>query len=112
MKNSNLFLSSAACLTLFVASATAQDAAKWTAPASANHKINPFSHDSSAIAAGKKLFAANCAMCHGPTGKGDGPAAAALNPKPATFSDPNVCRESDGTLFWKMSEGQIGRAHV
>lgn len=28
-----------------------------------------------------------CAACHGPTGKGDGPAAAALNPKPRKFSD-------------------------
>lgn len=34
----------------------------------------------------KKIFAQNCATCHGPAGKGDGPAAAALNPKPANFS--------------------------
>ncbi len=31
---------------------------------------------------GKAIFAQNCASCHGPTGKGDAPAAAALNPKP------------------------------
>lgn len=31
---------------------------------------------------GKKLFATNCAMCHGNEGKGDGPAGAGLNPKP------------------------------
>lgn len=28
-----------------------------------------------------------CAACHGPAGKGDGPAAAALNPKPRNFAD-------------------------
>ncbi len=31
---------------------------------------------------GQKLFQTNCAMCHGPEGKGDGPAGAGLNPKP------------------------------
>lgn len=31
---------------------------------------------------GKELFAANCQACHGPLGKGDGPASQVLNPKP------------------------------
>ncbi len=35
---------------------------------------------------GAKLYADNCAGCHGQTGKGDGPAAAALTPKPTDFS--------------------------
>lgn len=39
------------------------------------------------IADGKKVFEANCASCHGATGKGDGAAAAALNPKPRNFTD-------------------------
>lgn len=33
-------------------------------------------------AKGKAAFATYCASCHGNTGKGDGPAGAALNPKP------------------------------
>ncbi len=33
-------------------------------------------------AKGKELYAKYCGGCHGPAGKGDGPAAAALNPKP------------------------------
>lgn len=36
---------------------------------------------------GQQLFAQNCATCHGTSGKGDGPAAAALNPKPQDLTD-------------------------
>lgn len=38
------------------------------------------------IAHGKSEFAKNCASCHGDAGRGDGPAAAALNPKPRNFT--------------------------
>ena len=37
-------------------------------------------------AAGKAVFDTNCSSCHGATGAGDGPAGAALNPKPASFA--------------------------
>jgi len=39
------------------------------------------------LARGKTLFAQNCAACHGPAGRGDGPAAGALNPKPRHFDE-------------------------
>ncbi|HTM07260.1 MAG TPA: cytochrome c/FTR1 family iron permease [Verrucomicrobiae bacterium] len=42
------------------------------------------------LAAGKKVFAENCAECHGQAGRGDGPARATMNPKeppPANFTD-------------------------
>ena len=38
-------------------------------------------------AKGKEFYAKHCAGCHGPTGKGDGPAAAAINPKPTDFTN-------------------------
>jgi len=38
-------------------------------------------------AKGKDLYAKQCAGCHGPAGKGDGPAAAAINPKPGDFTN-------------------------
>jgi mono/diheme cytochrome c family protein len=38
--------------------------------------------------AGKTVFTTYCVVCHGPEGKGDGPGAAGLNPKPANFRDP------------------------
>lgn len=36
--------------------------------------------------AGKVIFDTNCMTCHGPTGKGDGPLSAALDPKPRDLS--------------------------
>jgi mono/diheme cytochrome c family protein len=36
---------------------------------------------------GPELYKTYCSSCHGETGKGDGVAAAALDPKPANFSD-------------------------
>jgi mono/diheme cytochrome c family protein len=47
----------------------------------------PFAaHAAGDAAAGKTTFDTLCATCHGPQGKGDGPAGAALNPKPRDFS--------------------------
>lgn len=37
--------------------------------------------------AGRELFLARCALCHGDAGGGDGPGAAALNPKPRDLRD-------------------------
>jgi mono/diheme cytochrome c family protein len=35
----------------------------------------------------EQIFATRCATCHGPTGAGDGPGSAALDPKPRNFHD-------------------------
>lgn len=36
---------------------------------------------------GKALYEKNCAACHGTSGKGDGPAAVSMNPKPRNLRD-------------------------
>lgn len=36
----------------------------------------------------RALFRSKCMACHGDHGAGDGPGAAALNPKPRAFADP------------------------
>ena len=35
----------------------------------------------------KQIFDSRCAACHGPDGRGNGPGAAALNPKPRNYHD-------------------------
>ena len=39
------------------------------------------------LKAAKEIFDQRCAACHGTSGKGDGPGAAALNPKPRNYTD-------------------------
>lgn len=61
---------------------------------------SPFAGDEEAVAAGKVVFETSCTPCHGPEGKGDGPAAEALDPKPATLADGAMMSTlSDGYLF-------------
>lgn len=39
------------------------------------------------MAKAKETYQERCAACHGATGRGDGPGAAALNPKPRNYAD-------------------------
>lgn len=78
----------------------------WVAPATEKEKKNPLPVDEKAIAQGEKVAKTNCVSCHGATGKGDGVAAAALNPKPADWTSSRVQGETDGELFWKISNGR------
>ncbi len=67
---------------------------------------NPFADDHEAIEAGEETFNTLCATCHGEEGKGDGPGAAELDPKPADLSDDMMMSSlSDGYLFWRVSKG-------
>jgi len=56
--------------------------------------------DAASIAAGEKSYAKFCVPCHGATGHGDGPAGAALKPRPRDFtSAKNLKSRNDGELF-------------
>jgi high-affinity iron transporter len=59
--------------------------------------------------AGERLYQQHCASCHGPHAMGDGPAAAALNPKPPAIGDAAfMAAASPGMMFRKISVGVSG----
>ena len=58
---------------------------------------------------GKAVYEIRCAPCHGSTGTGDGPAAAALEPKPRNFREPTFWRgRSRTSLKLVVEEGRPG----
>lgn len=80
-------------------------AGHWMAPEDAAKRKNPVAASAASIAQGKKLFQANCASCHGAQGKGDGPAGAALNPRPADLAA-MAGQHPDGDFAWKIANGR------
>jgi mono/diheme cytochrome c family protein len=79
--------------------------APWVAPARAAKKANPEHRDANSIQVGKRIFERECLSCHGAKGLGDGPKAADLERHPGNLALPAMWDESDGALFWKISEG-------
>jgi len=79
---------------------------KWEAPAEAKKVKNPVKASPAVIEAAKKITTTQCAPCHGTSGKGDGPAAAALPVKPADWTSKAVQAETDGEIFWKITNGR------
>ena len=77
-------------------------------PAEAAAVKNPTAADDESISRGAAIFSQSCAVCHGDIGKGDGPGAAALSPKPADLHADHVQGNSDGTIFWIVSHGREG----
>ena len=82
----------------------------WKAPDSADQIKNPYKGNEKATLAGKKLYVQNCAICHGNKGKGDGMAGMALKPRPANLTKDVVQKQTDGAIFWKMTEGRAPMA--
>ena len=78
----------------------------WVAAKDADNLKNPLAGNTSVIADAKTVYVSYCTPCHGDKGRGDGPAAPGLNPKPADHTSAAVQSETDGSLFWKLSEGR------
>jgi mono/diheme cytochrome c family protein len=75
----------------------------WTAPPDAAARPNPLAGKSQLAAGGKKIFQRECAECHGQDATG-------LEKKhSADLLHPVVQSQSDGAIFWKISNGNPDR---
>ncbi len=79
---------------------------QWLVPSEALNVKNPLALDASSILTGKALYTTYCSPCHGDKGKGDGVASAALSTKPSDHTSAKIQEETDGSLFYKLSEGR------
>lgn len=71
-------------------------------------KVNHQKNNENSINSGKKLFAQNCASCHGILGQGDGEAGKNLRPQPTNIARlSKMPMATDGYLFWAISEGGV-----
>jgi mono/diheme cytochrome c family protein len=66
---------------------------------------NPYLPDDVSLAAGKGVFEANCAVCHGEQGRGNGPAAATLSVQPPDFGSGHLDIHTDGDVFYWIQNG-------
>ena len=81
-----------------------------TVPRSALTISNPYASDPGSAERGRAIYQQYCQTCHGINGDGNGPAAAGLRIRPATFRNPQhfSAPGMDGAHFWVVQHG--GRA--
>jgi cytochrome c oxidase cbb3-type subunit 3 len=73
----------------------------WNTPVQAGAGMEPL--------VGRKLYMTHCYTCHGVTGKGDGPAAARLQPKPRNLTDDAyLSKKTDQDIYNVISGGSAG----
>jgi mono/diheme cytochrome c family protein len=75
----------------------------WLAPSNAASRANPLAQRPEAVAGGQKLFHRNCVECHGDDGSG------LVKKHAADLRLPIVQQQTDGTLFWKITNGNPDR---
>jgi len=78
----------------------------WPVPDAAKNKKNTVAANAASIADGKTLWGTHCKSCHGTKGLGDGAKASQLKTEPRVFSKSDVQGQTDGSLFYKISQGR------
>ena len=87
------------CAAGLLAAQSSQFDGKWLhrVPDEDHARTNPFAHQLQAEAAGKKLFADNCAKCHGADANG--------RPNRPSLRSARIRHASDGDLAWMLRNG-------
>jgi mono/diheme cytochrome c family protein len=75
-------------------------------PESSPSLPNPVPADALSLLEGRQVYERHCLSCHGPAGKGDGPAGGTLTPPPSDFTDGMWTHgSSDGEIFTLIRDG-------
>jgi len=82
----------------------------WIAPEYSNSLKNPFVGNAKATNEGKEVYNQMCVLCHGLKGQGNGEAGLTLQPNPANFLALNIKNQTDGAIFWKITNGKAPMA--
>jgi mono/diheme cytochrome c family protein len=93
-------------LATLVAPSLARSQEPWHCPPDTAGFARQFAATPEDISKGQRLARQSCADCHGETGLGDGPAAAGINPRPASWRTREFQAQSDACIFWKLSIGR------
>ena len=79
----------------------------WVVPPEYKSLKNPLQPSESNLRAAQELYRDQCAQCHGPLGKGDGPEAHMHRPAPADLTDAGrMSAVTDGEVFYQISVGR------
>ncbi len=87
---------------LFAISTLAQTS--WEVPADRASKTSPYLFDENMKRQGEELYKRSCASCHGMPGEGNN--IKTLLPIPPDVKEKKVQNQSDGALFYKITEGR------
>jgi len=69
--------------------------------------VNPVKPTTSSIESGKKIYAFDCAMCHGKEGAGDGDLAGDMHLKLRDYRDPAALKDlTDGMIYSTIANGK------
>lgn len=102
-------MGAAAAAAFAVAFAVAIDVPTYPVPFTARFLTNPTPDTPETVAAGRAHYQRLCVVCHGVQGRGDGPGAFALNPRPLDLRV-HVPIHAPGEHFYWISEGIPGTA--
>ena len=93
-------------LSSLVSAQPSKEQTAWVAPPEADKLENPLKDQSLALALGKRIYRDECMVCHGRYGNAETDIAESLQQKPKDFTKEDFLTQTDGAIYWKLSEGR------
>ena len=92
-------------VSFFIVNSSSAQSKPWIAPKTADNIKNPLAGNTETLKYAKVIYETYCTPCHGNKGRGDGIAAAGLAIKPADHTSDAVQKQTDGALYWELTQG-------